>query len=139
VTPLTREWSRVGAPGAGVGAGPLRGRLLAFFLLLSGCSSTNLADVIQAAAKDEATVCARVTSVYGTLTYLRTNVHGGDVACDTLGVKSTTNISVPMTITPSFQVAPNAFGPGTQPVVPQAAPLSRSDRRIQAEPKKGTP
>lgn len=112
----------------------------------AGCAPSNLADVIAAAAKDDATFCGRVTTVYGTATFMRSNVHGGDVSCDTLSVRSTTNISVPLTLTPRFSIsngmgqsAPlslDPFGPGTPPVVPQAAPMSRAERRLQAEPPK---
>lgn len=92
--------------------------LLFMLMLLSGCAPTNLAQVIEAASKDDATFCARVTTVYGTATVLRSNIHGGDVSCDTLTIKST--------------AVPSPFGPGAPPVVLPQAPLSRSERRLQA-------
>lgn len=79
-------------------------------LLLSGCAPSNLAEVVKAAAGDQATVCTRVTTVYGTLTFMRSNVgQGGDVSCDTLTIKvapKPTEAAIPMTITPSFTITP---------------------------------
>lgn len=75
-------------------------------LCLTGCSSTNLAEIVQAAGHDPATVCARVTSVYGTLTYLRANPTAGKVSCDTLTVEVPTAVAIPLAITPSFTVTP---------------------------------
>lgn len=79
-------------------------------LLLSGCAPSNLAEVVKAAGQDQATICTRVTTVYGTLTFMRSNVgQGGDVSCDTLSIKVSpkpTEAAIPMTITPKFTVTP---------------------------------
>lgn len=80
--------------------------VIAAGLLLAGCSSTNLADIVAAAGTNQATICARVTSVYGTLTFLRSNVMGGDVSCDTLSIKTQPQ-SVPLAVTPTFTLHPN--------------------------------
>lgn len=86
---------------------PLVGLLLGG-CYLSGCAPSNLADVIRAAGQDNATFCGRITTVYGTATFMRSNIYQGDVSCDTLSIRSTTNVSLPMTITPSFSVGPSA-------------------------------
>lgn len=40
---------------------------------LTGCSTTNISDMIKAAATDPAAVHFQVTSIYGTVTYERAN------------------------------------------------------------------
>ena len=40
-------------------------------ILLAGCSSTNAAKIISAAAKDPATVQIKVTTIYGNVSYTR--------------------------------------------------------------------
>ena len=96
---------RKGRSRAGRAAGAL-----ALVAALAGCSPSNLADVVKAAGQDNATVCARVTSVYGTLTYMRSNVANGDATCDTLSIKAQpaapTQATIPMTITPTFTITP---------------------------------
>ncbi len=47
--------------------------LLLLLIGLSGCSTTNMSKLVQAAAKDDATVVVKVGSVYGTLNFVRTN------------------------------------------------------------------
>ena len=42
-------------------------------LLATGCSATNISKLVTAIGKDPASVSLRVTSVYGTVTYTRTN------------------------------------------------------------------
>lgn len=102
----------------------MRGLVIAGSLLLvSGCAPSNLADAIRAGGENTATVCARVTTIYGTLTFMRSNVATGDVSCDTLTIKSTTNVSIPMTVTPSFNVTPTAPLPVAPPLtVPRPVP-----------------
>ena len=82
--------------------------LLLAALFLGGCAPSNLAEVIKAAGQDQATVCTRVTTIYGTLTFMRSNVgQGGDVSCDTLTIKVNQppqQAVIPMTITPTFTV-----------------------------------
>jgi len=51
-------------------------KILAIIVLLgglTGCSTTNLADVMQQAAKDDATVVVNVSTIYGTGRFIRTN------------------------------------------------------------------
>lgn len=49
-------------------------KYLLFVLLgLSGCSTTNISKLVQAAAKDDATVVVKIGSVYGTVNFVRTN------------------------------------------------------------------
>lgn len=114
-----------------------RGRLVAGLLgaaLVAGCAPSNLADAIRAGGENNATICARVTTVYGTLTYMRSNVEiGGDVSCDTLTIKTAypppapVSATIPMAITPTFTVtpvqplptAPQAVGPAPPATVPR--------------------
>lgn len=57
---------------------------------LTGCAPTNLADVLEAAGKDPASVCGSITTIYGTAKFARTNIVNGNVSCnqDGLSVKS---------------------------------------------------
>ena len=71
---------------------------------ISGCAGN--ADVIKALAVDQATVCVRVTTIYGTLTAARSNIIGGDVTCDTLVIKSQGQVSIPVTVVPSTTQTP---------------------------------
>lgn len=117
----------------------MRGLVIAGSLLLvSGCAPSNLADAIRAGGENTATVCARVTTIYGTLTFMRSNVATGDVSCDTLTIKSTTNVSIPMTVTPSFNVTPTAplpvAPPLTVPRAPAAPPVRPNRWTPDAEP-----
>jgi hypothetical protein len=63
------------------------------------------AAVIEALAKDPATACLNVNTIYGTLRMARTNITNGDVACgaDGLTVKSQGNTSIPVTISPTVK------------------------------------
>ncbi len=47
--------------------------LLLVLIGLSGCSTTNISKLVEAASKDSATVVLKVGSVYGTVSYTRTN------------------------------------------------------------------
>jgi len=40
-------------------------------LLVAGCSTTNITKLVGALAKDPATVAVQITSVYGTVTFVR--------------------------------------------------------------------
>ncbi len=40
-------------------------------LSLAGCSTTNLAEVVKAASGDPATIKVRITTVYGTVDFIR--------------------------------------------------------------------
>lgn len=59
-------------------------------LVLAGCALTNISELTKALAQDPASVCVRVTSIYGTAMVSRTNAHNGTVSCtgDGLTVKS---------------------------------------------------
>lgn len=101
-------------------------------LLLAGCSTFGLSpEQIDALAKDPATVCTSITSVYGKFQFARTNIVNGNVACsqDGLTVKSdASQIGVPITITPQFRIeAPQAMPPipmpyQPMPIVPRRMP-----------------
>jgi hypothetical protein len=72
------------------------------FLLLPapilGCSIDPA--VFEALAKDNATFCARITTIYGTMTVSRTNIVNGDVKCDALEVHSPGSTVVPVRVEP---------------------------------------
>jgi hypothetical protein len=51
-------------------------------LLLTGCSMTNLADVLTAAGKDPASVCGTIMTPYGSMSFSRTAITNGDVDCN---------------------------------------------------------
>lgn len=61
-------------------------RWLGLALLLTGCSQTNLAEVIAAMAKDPATACVTVMTPQGTGKIYRTNIRNGIVKCDETGM-----------------------------------------------------
>ena len=46
---------------------------LLFLVCLTGCSSTNIAKVVEAMGKDHANVTVKITSVYGTCSIVRVN------------------------------------------------------------------
>ncbi|MEN6401270.1 MAG: hypothetical protein ABFD94_04945, partial [Armatimonadia bacterium] len=54
-------------------------------LCLSGCFTPAM---LREMAQDSATFCGRVTSVYGTVEYARTNITAGNVKCNGLEVQS---------------------------------------------------
>ena len=56
-------------------------------LLLCGCSTTNVTRLVQALAKDPATVAVQVTSVYGTVTFVRVNDTNRQVSIGPIIVK----------------------------------------------------
>ena len=62
--------------------------LILLALLLSGCTGT--ADVVKAMAKDPATACITVTTIYGTVRVYRTAAPSATVTCsqDGMSVKS---------------------------------------------------
>jgi len=61
--------------------------LLGLVLLSAGCAGN--AALIEAMAKDPASVCVTVTSVYGTVKVYRTAIAGGSVKCDGDGMTVT--------------------------------------------------
>lgn len=63
----------------------LTAALAALCLLLSGCMTPAL---LREMAKDSATFCGRVSSLYGTVEYARTNISAGNVECNGLKVTS---------------------------------------------------
>lgn len=67
----------------------MRYLLLLAALALAGCSS-GLADLTAQLAKDPASVCLTVTSIYGTTRLARTGIQNGNVSCtnDGLSVSS---------------------------------------------------
>lgn len=71
----------------------------------SGCSSTNLADVLVAAGKDPASVCGSVMTVYGSIKFARTNITNGDVQCNQDGL---TVRSQPPSVPVGVQVVPTS-------------------------------
>ena len=84
VTALAGQSQSVGFPRPPKAAVPL----LVLALLLTGCSGT--ASVIRAMAKDPATACITVTSIYGTVKVYRTAAVNATVSCsqDGMAVKS---------------------------------------------------
>lgn len=76
--------------------------VLAF--VVSGCSSTNITELINALAGDPATVCATFNAPGGSGTFLRTNIANGELTCNGLTVKSQGSTQIPVTVT----VAPPA-------------------------------
>ncbi len=68
--------------------------LLGVFLL-TGCAPN-----LEALAKDSATFCATVTTVYGTVKFARSNLLGGDVTCNDLTMHSTGGTQIPVTVVP---------------------------------------
>ncbi len=80
--------------------------------VLSGC--VNAAALVEALAKDEATVCVNVGTVYGTLRIARTNISNGDVACTDGGltVKSqATQVGLPITVVPQLSIGQPVVAP----------------------------
>jgi hypothetical protein len=61
--------------------------LLCLLLLCAGCSTTNVTKLVQALAKDPATVAVQVTSVYGTVTFVRVNDTNRQVSIGPIIVK----------------------------------------------------
>ena len=71
-------------------------------ILLSGCSQTNLAAILEAAGKDPATVCGSATYAGAQLQFARTNLTQGEVTCNGNGmsvrsIPSATPIGVKVT------------------------------------------
>jgi hypothetical protein len=60
--------------------------ILALALALTGCSTTNISKLVEAMAKDPATVCITVTSIYGTVKSYRTAAPNATVKCDQEGM-----------------------------------------------------
>ena len=60
--------------------------VLALALLLAGCAPTNITDLMQAAANDQASVCVTITTVYGTAKMARSGLLNGTVSCSADGM-----------------------------------------------------
>ena len=89
-------------------------------LLLSGCSQTNLADVLAAAAKDPATICGSAMYAGASVTFARTNITNGAVDCNNghLTIQTTpTAQPIGVQLVPVPTPSSDPFGPGTPPVV----------------------
>lgn len=79
---------------------------LILLLLVGGCSPTNLADMIKAAAKDSANLCGSVLTPYGSAKFSRTNCTNCNVVCnqDGMTVRSdAAQIGVPIQIVPMIE------------------------------------
>jgi hypothetical protein len=70
--------------------------LVSLLFFLTACS--NLDNVVKELAQDTATVCAKIATIYGTMSIARTNIKEGDVKCDGLEVHSQGQTSIPVTI-----------------------------------------
>jgi hypothetical protein len=78
-------------------------------LLAAGCAPYVFpsAEQIDALAKDHASVCLTITSVYGTGRFSRTNMLYGSMSCTNEGltVKSeAATVGVPITVTPQISI-----------------------------------
>lgn len=79
----------------------MKALLLGSIVLLTGCSSTNISEVIKAMANDPATVCATAVVAGSTINIARTNITEGEVSCNGngLAVKSSpTATQVPVKV-----------------------------------------
>jgi hypothetical protein len=61
--------------------------LLLIPLLVTGCSSTNITQLVGALAKDPATVAISVQSVYGTMYFMRTGNTNQQIILGPISVK----------------------------------------------------
>lgn len=61
--------------------------LLLLPLLVAGCSTTNISQLVQALAKDPATVAISVQSVYGTMYFMRTGNTNQQIILGPISVK----------------------------------------------------
>jgi hypothetical protein len=50
-------------------------------LLLTGCNSTNISELVKALGNDPASVCVNLTSVYANLRVARSNLTNGTMSC----------------------------------------------------------
>ena len=84
----------------------MRKLVLAAALMMTGCAPTNISELVEAMGKSDATVCIRITTVYGTVTGYRSNVHSGKAVCTPDGLSVTSEVlrentvSVPVTVGP---------------------------------------
>jgi hypothetical protein len=58
-----------------------------FCLLLTGCSTTNVTKLVGALSKDPACVAVQITSVYGTVTFVRVGDTNRQVSIGPITVK----------------------------------------------------
>jgi uncharacterized lipoprotein YajG len=56
-------------------------------ILLTGCSSTNITKLVGALSKDPACVAVQITSVYGTVTFVRVGDTNRQVSIGPISVK----------------------------------------------------
>jgi uncharacterized lipoprotein YehR (DUF1307 family) len=89
---------------------------------LAGCSSTNIAELAKALSGDNATVCNKLTTVYGSDTFLRSNVQNGKVSCDGLTIDNTQAGVILGTVVPSGTQAAPVPVQIIQPSAPLAVP-----------------
>lgn len=61
--------------------------ILLLLLVCTGCSSTNITSLVQALAKDPATVAVSVQSVYGTVYFMRTGNTNQQIIMGPISVK----------------------------------------------------
>jgi hypothetical protein len=55
---------------------------------VAGCVPSNLGEMIKASSMDDnAIVCIRVTTMTGSLTFMRSHIPSVDLICDTLRIK----------------------------------------------------
>jgi hypothetical protein len=83
-------------------------------VVLAGCSSTNIAELVKAAGQDAASVCASVSTVYGVLKFARTNLVNGNIACDANGMimkSDAAQVGVPIQVTPHFNLGAPVVDP----------------------------
>lgn len=81
----------------------MRWLLLLAALCATGCSTTNISELVQAMAKDAATGCLTVTYAGALVIASRTNITNGNVECSGTGMKVTSTPvpqNLPVTVTP---------------------------------------
>ncbi len=66
--------------------------LLSIALFAAGCAPTNISDLMQAMAGDQASVCVTITTIYGTAKMARSGLLNGTVNCsaDGMSIKAAT-------------------------------------------------
>lgn len=78
-------------------------------LSLAGCTLAPSDQVIGAFAKDNASACLKITTIYGTVLYARANPNAnGSVTCNGDGLSQKSDgFTVPITVVPSITVSPS--------------------------------
>ncbi len=80
---------------------------------LTGCVG-NLPDLVHELASDPATVCAKITTPYGSVSVSRTNAESADITCQdgNLNVRSqASQIGVPVLVVPKVSIGPPVVAP----------------------------